>query len=100
MVECSPATRAARVRFPADASFAQNKQIFAPRETSAIPGLFDGLHLQDALHFTGNYVRRSYLPKIPVRQPGVEPGSTAWKATMLTVTPLTLHRIRIRSDVL
>ena len=24
-----------------------------------------------------------------VRQPGVEPGSTAWKATMLTVTPLT-----------
>lgn len=25
-----------------------------------------------------------------VRQPGVEPGSTAWKATMLTVTPLTL----------
>ena len=25
-----------------------------------------------------------------VRQPGVEPGSTAWKATMLTVTPPTL----------
>ena len=25
-----------------------------------------------------------------MRQPGVEPGSTAWKATMLTVTPLTL----------
>ena len=24
-----------------------------------------------------------------VRQPGVEPGSTAWKATMLTATPLT-----------
>ena len=22
-----------------------------------------------------------------VRRPGVEPGSTAWKATMLTVTP-------------
>ena len=26
-----------------------------------------------------------------MRQPGVEPGSTAWKATMPTVTPLTLH---------
>ena len=26
-----------------------------------------------------------------MRQPGVEPGSTAWKATMLTATPLTLH---------
>ena len=25
-----------------------------------------------------------------VRWPGVEPGSTAWKATMLTVTPPTL----------
>ena len=25
-----------------------------------------------------------------MRQPGVEPGSAAWKATMLTVTPLTL----------
>ena len=24
-----------------------------------------------------------------VRQPGVEPGSTAWKAAMLTVIPLT-----------
>ena len=24
-----------------------------------------------------------------VREPGVEPGSTAWKAAMLTVTPLT-----------
>ena len=24
-----------------------------------------------------------------MRQPGVEPGSTAWKATMLTATPLT-----------
>ena len=27
-----------------------------------------------------------------MRQPGVEPGSTAWKATMLTVTPPTLGR--------
>lgn len=27
---------------------------------------------------------------IRLRQPGVEPGSTAWKAAMLTVIPLTL----------
>ena len=26
----------------------------------------------------------------PVRQPGIEPGSIAWKATMLTFTPPTL----------
>ena len=25
-----------------------------------------------------------------VRRPGIEPGSTAWKATMLTITPPTL----------
>ena len=25
-----------------------------------------------------------------MRQPGIEPGSAAWKATMLTITPLTL----------
>ena len=31
------------------------------------------------------------LKKKCVRRPGVEPGSTAWKATMLTVTPPTLH---------
>ena len=30
--------------------------------------------------------------KKSVRRPGVEPGSTAWKATMLTVTPPTLGR--------
>ena len=28
-----------------------------------------------------------------MRRPGVEPGSTAWKATMLTVTPPTLLKI-------
>ena len=27
--------------------------------------------------------------KRKMREPGVEPGSTAWKAAMLTVTPLT-----------
>ena len=25
-----------------------------------------------------------------LRRPGIEPGSTAWKATMLTITPPTL----------
>ena len=39
------------------------------------------------------WVCRILVPfKTRVRQPGVEPGSTAWKATMLTVTPLTPHR--------
>jgi hypothetical protein len=28
--------------------------------------------------------------KKSVRRPGIEPGSTAWKATMLTITPATL----------
>ena len=26
-----------------------------------------------------------------LRQPGIEPGTTAWKAAMLTITPLTLY---------
>jgi hypothetical protein len=30
-------------------------------------------------------------PKKNLRQPGVEPGSAAWKATMITATPLTLN---------
>ena len=28
-------------------------------------------------------------PKEFLRQPGIEPGSIAWEATMLTITPLT-----------
>ena len=28
--------------------------------------------------------------KVKMRQPGIEPGSTAWKAAMLTTIPLTL----------
>ena len=31
--------------------------------------------------------------KKKLRQPGVEPGSAAWKATMITATPLTLDAI-------
>ena len=30
-----------------------------------------------------------------MRQPGVEPGSTAWKATMLTATPLTPYGLKL-----
>ena len=40
--------------------------------------------------------------KKKVRQPGIEPGSIAWKATMLTFTPPTLfitRRLKI-SDIL
>ena len=29
-----------------------------------------------------------------LRQPGIEPGSAAWKATMLTITPLTLYNFK------
>jgi hypothetical protein len=28
-----------------------------------------------------------------MRGPGIEPGSTAWKATMLTITPATLSTV-------
>ena len=34
-----------------------------------------------------------------VRQPGIEPGSIAWEATMLTITPLTQRGIKLRDDV-
>ena len=30
-----------------------------------------------------------------MRGPGIEPGSTAWKATMLTITPATLSMLQI-----
>ena len=30
------------------------------------------------------------IKKKSMRQPGIEPGSTAWKAAMLTTIPLTL----------
>ena len=31
--------------------------------------------------------------QVVMRQPGIEPGSTAWKAAMLTTIPLTLTRL-------
>ena len=36
-----------------------------------------------------------FLQKKHVRRPGIEPGSTAWKATMLTFTPPTLVEITL-----
>ena len=35
-----------------------------------------------------------------VRWPGVEPGSAAWKATMLTVTPPTLAAFRFYYSII
>jgi hypothetical protein len=34
--------------------------------------------------------KRKTVETKSVRRPGIEPGSTAWKATMLTITPATL----------
>ena len=33
--------------------------------------------------------------KVKMRQPGIEPGSTAWKAAMLTTIPLTLDNFKL-----
>ena len=33
-----------------------------------------------------------------MRQPGIEPGSTAWKAAMLTIIPLTLLKITCQNN--
>ena len=38
-------------------------------------------------------------PKEFLRQPGIEPGSIAWEATMLTITPLTQRDIKLHDDV-
>ena len=38
-------------------------------------------------------------PKEFLRQPGIEPGSIAWEATMLTITPLTQRDIELHDDV-
>ena len=88
VVECSPATRAARVRFPADASFTQlhiRKGLLKMHKHFTRSLTSCGVY---CILFGGDYW---VVSKTRVRQPGVEPGSTAWKATMLTVTPLTLH---------
>ena len=38
-------------------------------------------------------------PKEFLRQPGIEPESIAWEATMLTITPLTQRVIELHDDV-
>ena len=43
--------------------------------------------------FTEFKVKRTRKLNKIMRRPGIEPGSTAWKATMLTFTPPTLHII-------
>ena len=43
-----------------------------------------------------NTICKLLQKKTKVRRPGVEPGSTAWKATMLTVTPPTHSVILLR----
>lgn len=37
---------------------------------------------------------KSIWPKLLLRRPGIEPGSTAWKAAMLTIIPPTLQVFR------
>ena len=42
------------------------------------------------LIFRPKWKHLTMLEKGILREPGVEPGTIAWKATMLTVTPFTL----------
>ena len=37
--------------------------------------------------------KKTKQQKKKLRRPGIEPGSTAWKATMLTITPATLSML-------
>ena len=41
----------------------------------------------------------SVVSQTTLRQPGIEPGSIAWEATMLTITPLTQRDIKLHDDV-
>ena len=43
---------------------------------------------QKTLRIKGRIKKKILIQKM--RQPGIEPGSTAWKAAMLTTIPLTL----------
>ena len=63
-----------------------------PRKTACL-GLFT--------HDNARSNCRSW-PKLDLnflRQPGIEPGSIAWEATMLTITPLTQRDIMLHDDV-
>ena len=42
--------------------------------------------------------KKKIKTKRNVRQPGIEPGSIAWKATMLTFTPPTLYKFVAKQE--
>jgi hypothetical protein len=50
-------------------------------------------------HLTPHLTRPKNKNKKSVRGPGIEPGSTAWKATMLTITPATLSILFLVASV-
>ena len=52
---------------------------------SEFPPMSDMTSKTFSSHFRYNFLRR----KKSVRWPGIEPGSNAWKASMLTITPPT-----------
>jgi hypothetical protein len=55
--------------------------IYSRQGSTGAPGLAGG---------TEKKKKEKRKEKGSVRRPGIEPGSTAWKATMLTITPATL----------
>ena len=66
-------------------------------ETDALPTALRrqcwscGLEENFFVHCSLNWRRKSLF--VVMRQPGIEPGSTAWKAAMLTTIPLTLTHL-------
>ena len=61
-------------------------QLGSPQYPSTDPSsIYDADDADDAVDSESTHKEK----KRDVRRPGVEPGSTAWKATMLTVTPPT-----------
>ena len=69
---------------------------FHPDGPGSIPGVgsFGALSSAedvDAIHNTNICLCLCLTGQKDVRRPGIEPGSIAWKATMLTFTPPTLR---------
>ena len=58
------------------------------------------MHRVNALHYSTAEEELSCTVASKMRQPGVEPGSIAWKATMLTATPPTLNNSKQRIFIL
>ena len=59
------------------------------RQSPGLPGCLGSTPVNAQLVPSSELMSLFWEKKI-LRQPGVEPGSTAWKAAMLTVIPLTL----------